>query len=698
MSLFFKRQPWLWLATAILSSLSFLLWANDDISTTTIRAWFIQALSLDFAYEWAALQQRLAEHYLAWRELLSGDSDTPTRVLLQRSGAWLFLLIPTTWLLRWLAHTLSARLLTLHSALLSRHSKYHAWRATTHWLLSVAPALPWLLFALVLLWWLPSQTASNQHSLLPWLLLYVLYRWLLVFSDWFLLSCYHRSTVFLSGDKSNELDDAILHVTRLSAVPWLLLLIYQQLLPASPLLPWLLLFVIISHWLMTCWWLHEHRPVLVDQLKQWLPEQADPLLDKSKESWVLSLLSPLLIPVLVALFVRDFIAQLLSDFSWYKRLNARWFRIRTKHQLEEEQNTNVDDVSEDYQRWFRHSDDDELELPIIDTGLQLAMRKQFDTWLAEDTEENALLITGEKGIGKSSALRRLGRSLQKEHDDLQVHRIRVPAKTTQPADVYALIGHALARDLSDGPIALAKADDELPPTVLILNKAENLFLAEVGHFDGWRALLALTNTRMKNVYWIISINNQSWAYLCNVFGREYQMRNVIRVKRWNQTEIRSLILSRNQLSGYRLSYDDVLIDARNNAQGSVRNAEQRYFSLLWDGCRGLPMTALALWQQSVRTKGKKVVVGVPTLPSGTRLDHYAAPIMFVFAAIVTHDNLNYEELVMVTNLQENVVRFALKTALDSDIIERGSDGRYRITVFWYHIVLSALHRKNMLHE
>lgn len=698
MPILLNRQPWIWLAIVILSSLSLALWANDDVNSTTFRAWLMSAMSVDLPQEWAALQQRLSEHYVAWRELLSGDSATPSRVLLQQSGAWLLLLIPSTWLLRWLAHTLSEQLLTLHNRLLSHNIKYQAWRATTHWLLSLAPALPWLILAALLFKALPDETSSSQHSLLPWLLLYVVYRWLLVFSDWFLLSCYHRCNVFLSADKSNELDDAILRYTRLATMPWLLLLMYQQWLPTSLLWSWLLTIAIATHWLITSFWLHEHRTVLVDQLKQWLPEQADPVLDKSKQSLVLSLLSPLFVPLLLTLFVRDFIAQLLSDFSWYKRLNARWFRIKTKHQLDEEQNTSNDDISEDYQRWFRDSDDDELELPIIDTGLQQAMRKQFDTWLAEDTEENALLITGEKGIGKSSALRRLGRSLQKEHDDLQVHRIRVPAKTTQPADVYALIGQALERDLSEGPIALAKADDDLPPTVLILNKAENLFLAEVGHFDGWRALLALTNTRMKQVYWIISINNQSWAYLCNVFGREYQMRNVIRVKRWSQTEIRSLILSRNQLSGYRLSYDDVLVDARNNAQGSMRNAEQRYFSLLWDGCRGLPMTALALWQQSVRTKGKKVVVSVPTLPSGARLDHYAAPLMFVFAAIVTHDNLNYEELVMVTNLQENVVRFALKTALDSDIIERGSDGRYRITVFWYHTVLSALQRKNMLHE
>ncbi|HCR80531.1 MAG TPA: hypothetical protein DIW42_13390, partial [Alcanivorax sp.] len=98
-------------------------------------------------------------------------------------------------------------------------------------------------------------------------------------------------------------------------------------------------------------------------------------------------------------------------------------------------------------------------------------------------------------------------------------------------------------------------------------------------------------------------------YLCNVFGREYQFRNVVRVKRWGQSEIRSLILSRHHLSGQTLRYDEVLLSSRGPEAGNVRNAEQRYFSLLWDACRGNPMAALRLWLSSVKVTRRQVLVG-----------------------------------------------------------------------------------------
>ena len=310
----------------------------------------------------------------------------------------------------------------------------------------------------------------------------------------------------------------------------------------------------------------------------------------------------------------------------------------------------------------------------------------------------ALLVAGEKGIGKTAALTRLEKFIRKEKPDLLVHRLTIPPKTTSREAVYNLIGELIGTDVSAGPSELARTDAERTPTIIMLDEAQNLFLAEVGHLDGWRALLNLTNVRVENLFWIVSINNQSWAYLCNVFGREYQMRNAIRVKRWSQNEIRSLILSRNHLSGFKLQYDDILLTSRGPEAGNLRNAEQRFFSLLWDGCRGIPMTALEMWLTSIRPHGRTVTVGLPQIPGSGILEKLGSKLMFVYAAVVTHENLTFDEILKVTNQQENVVRYALKSALDAEFMERSNDGRYRITPLWYNTVISYLTRKNMLHE
>ena len=105
----------------------------------------------------------------------------------------------------------------------------------------------------------------------------------------------------------------------------------------------------------------------------------------------------------------------------------------------------------------------------------------------------------------------------------------MPAKTIDPDAILSLVGDALDVDLaSEGPAALVKSDEERQPTLVVLDEAQNFFLKEIGGLEGWRTVLSLVNARLDNVFWLLMINNQSWAYLCNVFGRDYQFRNVVK--------------------------------------------------------------------------------------------------------------------------------------------------------------------------
>ncbi|MDF1762739.1 MAG: ATP-binding protein [Oleibacter sp.] len=637
----------------------------------------------------------------AWLGLLQRDITERQRYdLVMQSGLPLLLFIPLRWAAKWFAAVFSRTLVTTHNQVISKGVKHQGVRALARLVLGLAPLLPWFVLLIASSMFFDEQSEPNLGgSLLVMFQVYMLYVLVNLASEWFLLSICQGAGSYLSADSTKKLEQRTEIAAKWLLLPWATIAIVIHLLGKSLIVNFIETVVWLFSWGVVSYLLHFYRNELMLNLKRLVPASVDPFLDKVKNSWAFLLILPVLVPLLLLMFMRVFLTQLLADFAWYQSLSARWFRIKTKTTGDsEEDEISVDSASEDYQRWFSTDTASELKLPIIDTGLSAAIRKDFNAWNAERSEDNVILITGERGIGKSSAVIRFTNSLAQDDPDIAIKCIDIPPKTTSQDAIYQLLGRVLDIDMSEGPKSLVRHDAEMAPTVVILNNAENLFLAEVGYLDGWRTLLGLTNTKLNNVYWLITINNQSWAYLCNVFGREYQMRNVVRVKRWTQTEIRSLILSRNQLSGYRLQYDDVLIDTRAPATGAMRNAEQRYFSLLWDGCRGLPMTALELWQGSVRTKGKNVIATIPQLPSSSRFEQFGSKLMFVFAAIVTHENLTTEELVAVTNMQENVIRFALKSALDAEIIARGSDGRYRITTLWYYTVVSSLNRKNMLHE
>src|SRR5690554_4545762 len=165
-------------------------------------------------------------------------------------------------------------------------------------------------------------------------------------------------------------------------------------------------------------------------------------------------------------FIFKYFDQSLIDFDWYRRLSARWFRMRTKVLSEQStEDTVEEDVPQQYEQWFSPVGDDDKKFPIISTGLLEALRKPVDSWLTDRTDENALVLTGEKGIGKTTALSRLIESLNESDPEVVIHCTTIPPKTTKQEDVYKLIGDLINIDLSEGPGVLARTDEERPPTV-----------------------------------------------------------------------------------------------------------------------------------------------------------------------------------------------------------------------------------------
>ncbi|PKM21650.1 MAG: hypothetical protein CVV10_08295 [Gammaproteobacteria bacterium HGW-Gammaproteobacteria-14] len=645
----------------------------------------------------------IANTYHRWQARIQDDTQGLSRYR-NMIGALLVLVIAIASFIG--LHRLTRRstsgLFHLHNRIVERANKRRWVKALARLISGTAPLAPWILLWIILSGFAALFSGSNAALLLWWVplaQLYIIYGLLCLLGEWLLLRISQGAGVFLNTDQNKQISLHAKERARWLVWPWVLLYIIDHWIGPSLLYRAVELFAWVVAWFVIGTLLKLRHQDYLANLKRLLPETLDPLAERllSERSFIFA--ATALLPLQLLLFLREYLDQLLSDFDWYRSLSARWFRIRTKSLVEtEDDEVALDEICEQYERWFASSDNADDTLPAIDTGLMPAIRKPFDAWMNERTDENVLLITGEKGMGKSAALSRLHKQLNKDMPEVHIERISVPPKTTARADVYAMIGDMLGIDMQDGPAALARSDESREPTVIMLDAAQNLFLSEVGHLDGWRALLDLTNTRVENLFWVIAINNQSWAYLCNVFGREYQMRQVVRVKRWSQNEIRSLILSRHHLSGYKLQYEDILLATRGPEAGNLRNAEQRYFSLLWDSCRGVPMAALELWLSSIRTDGSRVLVGLPQAPSSSALEKQGSKLLFVYAAIATHENLTSGEINIVTNQQENVVRYALKAALDSEFIERGDDGRYRITPLWYHTVISYLTRKNMLHE
>lgn len=600
--------------------------------------------------------------------------------------------------------------LRLHGRVMA-HAGEHRWLGSLSRLAaSLAPLLPWVLLWLLLDLATPLVTAAASTRALSWLLpaarLYVIFGLLWLGGEWLMLRVAQGAGTYLNGEQAAALGRQAKRLALWLLPAWALLLIVNGLLGPSLLRLLTLWLVILATYAALGRLLSGRAEDYRQCLATILPKALDrPVAAALRPPWFPGT-APLLLPVALLYFLGRFLDRLLSESSWYLRVKARWFRLRAGEEADSGERADEDDgqAARDYQRWFGArlpEDDDQPDeaAPFIDTGLVEAMDKSVTRWREDDSDENTLLVSGEKGAGKSMAVRQLAANLAEKDPDLRVVTVAVPPKTVAPEAVTALIAEALGEDLDEGPASLVNGDDARPPTLLVLDDAQNVFLSRIGGLDGWRALLGLTNARLDNLFWLVLLNNQSWAYLCNVFGRDYQFRNALRIKPWTQSEIRSLVLSRHRLSGLTLRYDDILLSSRGAEAGSVRNAEQRYFALLWDACSGNPMAALRLWLGSVTVRGHTVRVGLPTAPPGSVVEKTGENLMFVYAAIALHENLASAEIAAVTSLPENVVRYAIKAGVESGFLGQDrEDGRYRLVPLWYHTVIHYLTRKNLLHE
>src|SRR5690606_24579050 len=224
----------------------------------------------------------------------------------------------------------------------------------------------------------------------------------------------------------------------------------------------------------TGWLLARRRDELINALQSTLPEKLDAPAERLFGGKATALLAPLtLLPLLLA-FVLDFLNKLMFDVDWYRSLTARWSKMRVQTSEEEETNQAGNGIADEYSAWFSETPQD-TDPPYIESGLLTALRKPLDRWIEESTEENTLLLTGERGIGKSRVLEKLKSTLAEQQPDLLIRHASVPAKTLTAASTFQLVGRLLDCDLSEGPAALVSGDKERQPTLVILDDAQNFF-------------------------------------------------------------------------------------------------------------------------------------------------------------------------------------------------------------------------------
>ncbi len=414
-------------------------------------------------------------------------------------------------------------------------------------------------------------------------------------------------------------------------------------------------------------------------------------------SWPLSL--PALVLVVAGLLYNQ-IHNWASQTDALKRVAAELFRRRVEGATPEKKDANTPEAPpppQDYLDWFDLGAPSDATLLVEPgSGISGDVLAAVDAWRTTVGGEHSLAIVGDKGSGKSSLLRVI------EHDgkDCRVIKITVPPKLVTREAVLAFFSEQLGLDLTRGAEVLVASDATREQTLILVDEAHNLYFGAIGGFAGYRAFMELVNAGTANLFWCAAFNRRAWDYLRGVFGSNQYFRNALPVPPMSDTDIQSLILTRHKRTGYTVSYDAIIRATQSTDDlGGTAQIETQFFRLLWGQSKGNPRAAIVLWRAALQAAGgQRLRVGIPRPRPIKGLEAVGDEALFVYAAILRHENLTAEEAIATTDLAPGVVHDALRVGIDCEAIVRGEDRRYRASPTAQLALIQLLMGKNFIHE
>jgi hypothetical protein len=315
------------------------------------------------------------------------------------------------------------------------------------------------------------------------------------------------------------------------------------------------------------------------------------------------------------------------------------------------------------------------------------------TW-RESGVRGSFLLTGERGIGKTSWLNQIRRK------DLEIQRILLGRRVTGAADLCARLAELLEVDAGSaaGPRELGRALDNGPQRVVVLDMAQHLFLTDVGGYEAFKAFAALVNRTCKNVFWLCSMSAYAWRHLRAVRPDATVFRTRRHLMGWNEEQISDLIRARCAASGVQFNFADVVVDRLEGVSisSSLIESADAYSRLLWDYSDGNPRAALHFFLRSLDPeRSGRMRVRLFKAPSVDLLEDGGQDGLFVLAAIVTHESISLDDLVEVTRFDRSQCFIHIDRLLEVGAISL-DDEMYRVSTTWHRAAVRLLRRRNLL--
>jgi len=340
-------------------------------------------------------------------------------------------------------------------------------------------------------------------------------------------------------------------------------------------------------------------------------------------------------------------------------------------------------------------DDAALVLPR-EGELKVALAA-IEAWRT-NAEDSALLLLGDKGVGKTTLLALVERELT----ELPARHLTLAHRATDEASLVEQLGPALGCPECPSVEALAAHLNTLPRQVVLLDEAHNVFLRSVGGYDAFDLLVRLVQLTNERIFWVLVFNRYSWVFLKRTQHSSHYFRRQLQLEPWSAPELRELIVRRNERAGLQVEFEEMLLQTGGQGDGpEVVESAEGYFRLLQQASEGNPRIATALWLDSLTPIGDDVLrVGLFRAVDQDHLERLDAELVFALAALVHHENLSVPELQQALNLRVEHAEFYLRLLAQQGLVEtkHTDPTRHTLAARTYLQVLALLRGQHLMFE